>query len=82
MAILRYTTGYRECRDQLAWLLACDCLNLIRVLLNNRHGGNSNKPPLTPEDASSLDDTRDRAQGPLDISHASSKAPMSEPTFE
>ena len=68
LVILQKTTGDRECRDQLAWLLTHDCLDLIRVLLKNRHGGTSNKPPLTPEDNSSLDDTRDRAQEPLDMS--------------
>ena len=39
-------------------------------------------PPLSPEDANSLDGIRDRSQGPQDTNHASSKKPMSEPTFE
>ena len=58
LAILRNTAGYGQCRDQLAQLLNRDCLNLIMVLLT------SNKPPLTLEDTSSLDNSSDRTQGP------------------
>ena len=57
--IIQDTAYARECEYLLVRLLAHDCLDFISMLMKNRPGGTSSEAPATPEDAGSLEDSRD-----------------------